>query len=74
MTEPTTSDGGRILVIEDEPRLRAILKMQLKEAKDAKYDIRTAEDGVKGLEEVRRDAPDLILLDVMMPGLDGFEV
>ena len=74
MTEPITFDGGRILVIEDEPRLRFILERQLRDAKDAKYEVRTAEDGIKGLEEVRRDAPDLILLDVMMPGLDGFEV
>jgi len=74
VTEPTTFDGGRILVIEDEPRLRFILERQLRDAKDAKYEVRTAEDGIKGLEEIRRDAPDLILLDVMMPGLDGFEV
>lgn len=67
-------EGGRILVIEDEPRLRFILEKQLKDAKDAKYEVRTAEDGVKGLEEVRRDPPDIVLLDVMMPGLDGFEV
>ena len=69
-----TADSGRILVIEDEPRLRFILKKQLEDAKDAKYEVRTAEDGLKGLEEIRRDPPDLILLDVMMPGLNGFDV
>ena len=67
-------ETGRILVIEDEPKLRFILQKQLEEAKEAKYEVRAAEDGVKGLEEVRRDPPDLILLDVMMPGLDGYEV
>jgi len=61
-------------VIEDEPRLRQILKIQLETAKDARYEVRTAEDGLKGLEEVRRDPPDLILLDVMMPGMDGYDV
>ncbi len=74
MTQPAPVESGRILVIEDEPRLRFILERQLKEAKDAKYEVRTAEDGVKGLAEVFRDPPELILLDVMMPGLDGFEV
>ena len=67
-------ETGRILVIEDDPKLRFILEKQLTDAKDASYEVRTAEDGVRGLEEVRRDAPELILLDVMMPGLDGYEV
>jgi diguanylate cyclase (GGDEF)-like protein len=74
VTQNPTTDVGRILVIEDEPRLRAILKMQLETAKDARYEVRTAEDGLKGLDEVRRDPPDLILLDVMMPGMDGYDV
>jgi diguanylate cyclase (GGDEF)-like protein len=74
VTQPAPVESGRILVIEDEPRLRFILERQLKDAKDAKYEVRTAEDGVKGLAEVFRDPPELILLDVMMPGLDGFEV
>jgi diguanylate cyclase (GGDEF)-like protein len=74
VTQNSMSDVGRILVIEDEPRLRQILKIQLETARDARYDVRTAEDGLKGLEEVRRDPPDLILLDVMMPGMDGYDV
>lgn len=74
MTEPSPGETGRILVIEDEPRLRFILERQLREAKDARYEVRTAEDGVKGLAEVMREPPELILLDVMMPGMDGFEV
>ncbi|HEY6573253.1 MAG TPA: response regulator [Candidatus Eisenbacteria bacterium] len=67
-------ESGRILVIEDEPHLRIILEKQLRDASDVSYDVRTAEDGIKGLEEVRRDPPELILLDVMMPGMDGYEV
>jgi diguanylate cyclase (GGDEF)-like protein len=74
VTDPAPAETGRILVIEDEPRLRWILERQLKEAKDAHYDVRSAEDGIKGLAEVMRDPPELILLDVMMPGMDGFEV
>ena len=74
MGEAAPRETGRILVIEDEPRLRFILERQLKDAKDAQYDVRSAEDGLKGLAEILRDPPELILLDVMMPGLDGFEV
>jgi diguanylate cyclase (GGDEF)-like protein len=72
--QPAIPESGSILVIEDEPNLRSILAMQLKNAKDARYDVRTVEDGMRGLEEVRRNPPELILLDVMMPGLDGYEV
>ena len=72
--DASTPETGRILVIEDDPKLRFILQKQLSDAKDAQYEVRTAEDGVRGLEEVRRDPPELILLDVMMPGLDGYEV
>ncbi|MEK7347976.1 MAG: response regulator [Candidatus Eisenbacteria bacterium] len=67
-------ESGRILIIEDEPHLRIILEKQLRDASDVHYDVRSAEDGIKGLEEVRRDPPELILLDVMMPGMDGYEV
>jgi len=69
-----TIDTGRILIIEDEPHLRIILEKQLRDAPDAKYEVRSAEDGMKGLEEIRRDPPELILLDVMMPVMDGYEV
>ena len=74
MSEAAPIETGRIVVIEDEPRLRFILERQLLAAKDARYDVRSAEDGLKGLAEILRDPPELILLDVMMPGMDGFEV
>ena len=75
VTENTPpAESGRILVIEDDARLRTIIALQLRDAKDVSYEVRTAEDGIRGLEEVRRDPPELILLDVMMPGLDGYEV
>lgn len=60
-----------ILVVEDEASLRKILQMQLE---GAGYHVVTAEDGLEGLEQVRRAAPDLVLLDVMMPRMDGSEV
>jgi diguanylate cyclase (GGDEF)-like protein len=67
-------DSGRILVVEDEPHLRIILERQLRDAPDTKYEVRSVNDGIAALEEVRRNPPELILLDVMMPGMDGFEV
>ncbi len=60
-----------ILVVEDEASLRKILQMQLE---GAGYKVATAEDGLAGLESVRQSPPDLVLLDVMMPRMDGSEV
>lgn len=63
--------SARILVVDDTP-----LNVKLLAAKLAKdyYAISTASSGLEALEKVRRDMPDLILLDIMMPGMDGFEV
>lgn len=61
----------RILVIEDEPEMRRNLATVLRLEK---YEPLTAENGRTGLELARREAPDLILCDVMMPELDGYGV
>jgi len=74
VNQPAAPDTARILIIEDEPRLRTILQMQLETAKDARYEVTTAPDGLQGLDAVKHDPPDLILLDVMMPGMDGYDV
>jgi two-component system cell cycle response regulator len=62
---------GRILVVDD-----ILPNVTLLEAKltNEYYDIITADDGLKAIELAQSQAPDLILLDVMMPGLDGFQV
>lgn len=60
----------KILVVDDEPTLVAALKYNLERAG---YQVVTAVDGETGLELARADRPNLILLDVMLPGLDGFE-
>lgn len=64
-------DMPTILVIEDEQVLLETLRYNLEQAG---YTIEAAEDGISGLELARRVRPDLILLDVMLPGLDGFSV
>ena len=62
--------SARILVVDDNK-----LNVKLLEAKLAKdyYYVSTAENGVEALESVKNDMPDLILLDIMMPEMDGFE-
>lgn len=60
----------RILVTDDEARMRRFVRMNL----DLEgYDVFEAENGLVALQRVRDDMPDLVLLDVMMPDLDGFE-
>ncbi|QKJ30685.1 response regulator [Mucilaginibacter mali] len=57
----------QILLVEDNADLRAFLRLQI----DNKYRLETAEDGIKGLEQARKLLPDLIISDIMMPGMDG---
>jgi len=61
----------RILIVDDEPDIREILKDRLE---GYGYRVITAEDGQKALEKVDEDGPDLTLLDVRMPGMDGIDV
>ncbi len=60
-----------ILVIEDTSSIRKFIKKMLE--KETNWKIREAEDGIKGLVEVVEKRPDLIILDIMMPSMDGFE-
>ena len=61
----------KVLVVEDEPSLLETLEYNLVRQG---YEVRTATDGLQALEMARQEQPDLIVLDVMLPGLDGFEV
>jgi len=63
--------ADKILVVEDEPTLQETLAYNLSREG---YSVDTASDGQAALETARRVRPDLILLDVMLPVLDGFEV
>lgn len=63
--------SGRILVVDDVATNRVVLRAKLAEAF---YDVLQAEDGETALAVARRDRPDIVLLDAVMPGLDGFAV
>jgi two-component system response regulator MtrA len=62
---------ARILLVEDDPSIREVTAMGLRAAG---FEVDTAPDGVAGLEKWRLGAPDLVLLDVMLPRMDGLEV
>jgi CheY-like chemotaxis protein len=66
MTKPAS-----ILVVDDDPEIVAMLSTRLGKRG---YKISTAEDGHRALEVAKRERPDLVLLDVMMPGKSGWEV
>ena len=63
--------AGKILIVEDEDTLLEVLRYNLdKEG----YNVITAVDGIQALDSARSESPDLIILDIMLPKLDGFEV
>jgi putative two-component system response regulator len=63
--------AGKILIVDDEP---ANIKVLTRVMTRLGYEVLSASDGESALRAVARDPPDLVLLDVQMPGLDGFEV
>lgn len=62
--------GGRILVVDDEPQIRRVLKATLAAQG---YEVFAARTGEEGLEALREARPDLVLLDMNMPGMGGLE-
>jgi two-component system alkaline phosphatase synthesis response regulator PhoP len=61
----------KILVVDDEPDFAGIVQQNLEKEG---FDVEVAYDGEEGLEKVRANPPDAIVLDVMMPGKDGYQV
>jgi DNA-binding response OmpR family regulator len=73
LTDAQQAASGRqcVLVVDDEEEIREVLRLTLTLAG---YDVREAEDGKRALASVEVDPPDLIILDVLMPGMNGFDV
>ena len=65
------SRSGRVLVVDDDEMVRRLVRTVL-EADD--YNVVDARSGAEALDLLQRDTPDVVILDVMMPGLDGVEV
>lgn len=63
---------ARILIVEDEPQINRLIELVL--ISGGYYKIQKAFDGLGALEIIKKDKPDLILLDVMLPELDGFSL
>ena len=63
--------SGEILVVDDEPNI--VLSLEFLMKKEG-YNVTTASNGVEALEFIKQLRPDLVLLDVMMPRMDGYEV
>jgi DNA-binding response OmpR family regulator len=62
---------AKILIIEDDRFLRELIARKLK---NEGYEVLEAVDGEEGLKRIKEEKPDLILLDLILPGIDGFEV
>ncbi len=67
----TKQKKQRILIVEDEADLRNTLKLNFKEQG---YKVSTAADGRTGLEKAREKSPDVVILDLMLPGMDGISL
>lgn len=61
---------ARILIVDDQPNIVRLLQMTL----EAEHEILTAYDGEEALKVVANTPPDMVVLDVVMPGMDGFRV
>ncbi len=70
MPKPTTPEA-RLLVVEDEPNIRELLSTSLR---FAGFEVHTAADGATALRLAETERPDLLVLDVMLPDMDGFAV
>ena len=60
----------RVLIVDDDEDMRGLMVMLLSE----RYDVSVAHDGEEGLEMARRQRPDLVVLDLLMPRMHGFEM
>jgi two-component system, OmpR family, alkaline phosphatase synthesis response regulator PhoP len=66
--------AGPLLIADDEPHIRMLLEQTLEDLEDEGVTLLVAADGQEALETIRREAPTVVFLDVMMPKMNGFDV
>jgi len=64
----------KILIIDDEVHIRALLEHALEDLEDEGIELLFAKDGDEGLKAIKKEKPDLIFLDIMMPKMNGYDV
>lgn len=69
MTEGTATERKRVLIVDDGPTIRAAAAAALQ----AEFDVLACESGIDAIASMVEFVPDLVLLDIVMPGLDGYE-
>ncbi len=63
-----------VLIVDDEPNMRVLLKATLEELEDKGVELLIADNGKETLEIIKTKKPELVILDIMIPGMSGFEV
>ncbi len=64
----------KVLIVDDEPHIRLLLEQTLEEFEEKGVEILTAGNGKQALELIRKETPDIVYLDVMMPEINGYDV
>jgi DNA-binding response OmpR family regulator len=70
-SEKSMKPKQKVLIIDDEPQIGKIFGLKLR---IAGFDVLTTTSGADGIEMIRNDKPDIVLLDILMPGVTGFDV
>ena len=71
---PTPSTRRRVLIVDDDDQILALLKDYLTQRLGDEFLVLAARDGLEGLEAIRLELPGLVILDVEMPGVSGFQL
>ncbi|MEN2985932.1 MAG: response regulator [Thermodesulfovibrionaceae bacterium] len=64
----------KVLVVDDEPLIRELILQILEEIEGVEIQSLQAADGVEGLQLIKKEKPDIVFLDIMMPKMSGFEI
>jgi DNA-binding response OmpR family regulator len=65
---------SKILIVDDEPFIRALLEETLEDFEDSGVELLVAGNGLQGWQQIQQERPDLVFLDVMMPKMSGYQV